>query len=65
MLCLNKANAKLRKRLSRLNETNVEVARRMSWFNKRSKEFEKRGLYVKTTNKWNFDGKTISYRPGY
>ena len=65
MLCLNKANAELRKRMSRLNETNVEVERQMSWLNKWSIDFAKRGLYVKMTNKLNFDRKTMSYRPGY
>ena len=39
---------------------NVEVEKRMSWLNKRCTEFEKRRLYVNTTNKWNFDRKNAS-----
>ena len=42
--------------------TNVEVEKRMPWLNKRSTEFEKRRLYVKTTNKLNFDRKNASYK---
>ena len=59
-LCLNKTNAELRKRLSRLIKTNVEVEKRMSWLNKRATEFEKRRLYVKTPNKLNFERKNAS-----
>ena len=61
---MNKTNAELRKRLSRLNKTNVEVEKRMSWLSKRNTEYEKRRLYVKTTNKLNLDRKNESKREG-
>ena len=60
MLYFKKNNSELRKRLSRLIKRNVEVEKRMSWLNKRSTEFEKQRLYVKTTDKLNFDRKNAS-----
>ena len=54
---LNKTNVEL----SGLNKTSVEAEKRMSRLNKRNIEFEKRGPFVETTNKLNFDRKNAPY----